>query len=46
MGLETLFFNHGPDNPLLQPTSTQFHQDEDKKKRFNITQGMETTTIK
>jgi hypothetical protein len=23
-GLTTFLFNHGPDNPLLQPVSTQF----------------------
>jgi hypothetical protein len=25
-GLTTCLFNHGPDNPLLQPLSTQFQQ--------------------
>jgi hypothetical protein len=28
-GLTTCLFNHGPDNPLLQPVSTQFPQGED-----------------
>jgi hypothetical protein len=31
-GLTTCLFNHGPDNPLLQPASTQFHQGEDNSK--------------
>jgi hypothetical protein len=31
-GLTTCLFNHGPDNPLLQPTSTQFQQGEDNNK--------------
>jgi hypothetical protein len=25
-GLKTCLFNHGPDNPLLQPVSAQFSQ--------------------
>jgi hypothetical protein len=28
-GLTTCLFNHGPDNPLLQPVSAQFPQGED-----------------
>jgi hypothetical protein len=28
-GLTTCLFNHGPDNPLLQPVSAQFQQGED-----------------
>jgi hypothetical protein len=28
-GLTTCLFNHGPDNPLLQPLSTQFHKVQD-----------------
>jgi hypothetical protein len=28
-GLTTCLFNHGPDNPLLQPVSTQFPQGEE-----------------
>jgi hypothetical protein len=31
-GLTTFLFNHGLDNPLIQPTSTHFHQGEDNKK--------------
>jgi hypothetical protein len=44
-GLTTCLFNHGPDNPLLQPTSTQFQQVRTIE-RLNIAQGMETTTIR
>jgi hypothetical protein len=32
IGLTTCLFNHGPDNPLLQPTSNQFQQGEDNNK--------------
>jgi hypothetical protein len=28
-GLTTCLFNHGPDNPVLQPVSTQFQHSED-----------------
>jgi hypothetical protein len=44
-GLTTCLFNHGPDNPLLQPASTQFHQGEDNNKAQQGTQGMATRTL-
>jgi hypothetical protein len=44
-GMATYLFNHGPDNPLLQPYSTQFPQVRTIE-RLKIAQGMETTTIR
>jgi hypothetical protein len=35
-GLTTCLFNHGPDNPLLQPVSTQFPQGKDNSNINNI----------
>jgi hypothetical protein len=35
-GLTTCLFNHGPDNPLLQPVSTQFPQGKDNNNNNNI----------
>jgi hypothetical protein len=43
-GLTTCLFNHGPDNPLPQPASTQFQQ-VGTITRLNIAQRMATTTI-
>jgi hypothetical protein len=40
MGLTTHFFNHGPDNLLLQPDSLSFQQgEENNKAKYNSGNG-------